>query len=186
VDDACRGLFEFAQGHQSLDERIDTATLDSLRQPFRWWIRMTIGPVLIVAIGIWMVFDGMKVPGMVVCALGVGSAVIKGRLLWEARHVVRPDASEPLRISARNGCIEVCRGERQLVNAPLTEWRWWHVVAGTKALSRRVPIERLVLLEAPRSAIDAQYVCGSTPEMRERWIGFLKLANIPRIRSGLW
>lgn len=186
VESACPGLFEFARGHSSLEERVDTATLGSLRQPLTWWVRKAIKPALIVAVGIVLMVTGDKLVGIVACLLGVISGVIWSRLLWKSRHQVRPDASEPLRVSARNGGVEIHRGDRQLVNAPLTEWRWWHVAGGTKSLSRRAPIERLVLLEAPKSVVDAQYVCGSTPEMRERWIGFLKLANVPRISSRLW
>lgn len=179
VESSCSSLFPFAQTNAALEERVEVEVLNSLRPPLRWWIRMIAPPVILLTIGTGTAIAGMVWPAVLSLVGGLVSAISK-YFLWANGHsMVSPNVSEPLMVSAAEGCIEVRRGGTLVVNAPLAEWSWWHGQSHFPEI-RAVPIQRLVVLTAPKGSLERHFVCGCTTEMRDRWIGFLKLAGVKR------
>ena len=180
AEKSCRGLFEFGQANNKVEEVVDAATFASLRPSIWWWINMSYRPIVLYAIGIVSAFAGMTWPGILVCGAASCFGVAKCVLLYRARSLLWPDVSAPMRIVCSNGCIECWRGEKCVAKGPVAEWSWWNAGRGHE-LSRNPPIMRLVVLGAPRLSKDRYYVCGCTSEMRNRWIGWLTLADVPRL-----
>lgn len=179
VESSCSNLFPFAQTHAALEERIEIEVLNSLRPRLRWWIAMIAPPVIILIIGVGMAFAGTVWLAILFIVGGLLSALAKYFLLTNGRSMIAPNVSEPLMVSAGDGCIEVRRGGTLVVKAPLAEWSWWHGNSSFPEV-RAVPIQRLVVLTAPKGSPERHFVCGSTTDMRDRWIGFLKLAGVRR------
>jgi hypothetical protein len=179
VESSCSNLFPFAQTHAAFEERIEIAVLNSLRPRLRWWIRMIAPPVIFLTIGIGMAIAGMVWLAVVSIVGGLLSAIAKYFMWANVRSLIAPNVSEPLMVSAADGCVEVRRGGNLVVTAPLADWSWWHGNSHFPEI-RAVPIQRLVVLTAPKGSPERHFVCGCTTEMRDRWIGFLKLAGVKR------